>query len=680
MFPTVGLFLTETVQGNMPSTTASLDARPQGQQGNRTLTERASFDRSSVRKTAEEVRSAHSSISTAFRFADFASQFQEASSEIGSFVHTIQRVRDDIFIATRLRQSRRIEDYCASHPEERSWIDNILLDVQSALNDMGVYVENVRVAGDEGGAVGIKRKFEWILSHHHKVRDRQTALLVCHQSLSTAINMMQMVEMGEQPSESGFQTRKMGVIYEAPSQTWLRNGNGSILRSPYSRQKYRVTQRNLGIPSITVDMHGEQKTEVPAINTEPFELPGSTPDDLPDPNNWDLYESPTSPPCPQSNRSETDPNPIQDDKLTELLDDDEPLGNILTGNVPILAQRYRGGARPVRVGVPKAPRHHSMPTTLPYIPQTPSLVEELNRWVSGYNFEHKDAPDEMDTPFTSNGSSPVAPDSANSCPPAIEYAGPKAGEKNRQSVGQRVLKRERAMKRARAVTVPAEDSPTLGQEPLSARKPESPAESPGKNSSEQKKSHDVAIEDASDAKDTEVQIAKTGEAANSNDTVDATQQGLEANNHDATKELENPSPPDKPKDASTAATQNVSTKPKVQTEEQTSEDSETVKTINPLASHPPDVPTNTPPSHDEETLPPLPPSSRVSKDSLSSIPLELRRSDTSKLEAVSLNSKPSVATLGSVETSSSQGDKPMTSMAKRRRARERRLQALYDDD
>jgi hypothetical protein len=256
------------------------------------------------RKSTEDVTKVFSSLSTVFDFADYASSHEKVTSDGEVFVNLLQRVRQDVTEASRLYTSQPVVDYFESWPDKKTWIDAILLDIQRALNDLGVYMETVRVSGDDGGTVGLRRKFDWVLSHQKKLISKQQNLTVCHQSLMTALQVMLTAEMnvafgGQDP------------VYEVPAQPWIQEDARDIFRSPHSRQKWRLSQKNLSLPSIMVsEADGDKLDGMPIgfwtreapnvstahlIDSAPVELPGSTPEDLPLPDNWDLYASPTKP-------------------------------------------------------------------------------------------------------------------------------------------------------------------------------------------------------------------------------------------------------------------------------------------------------------------------------------------------------------------------------------------------
>lgn len=260
MLPTIGLYLPESLYPNYPPESEITETpRAKRRLAERKSSERKSIDRRSIaQKSAEDVSKAVSSLSNLFRFADFVASQDEVSSDVEVFVNLIQHVHRDVTLASNLRASPAVVEYCEYWPGKKAWIDEVLKDVQRALDDINAYVENARVTGDEGGVVRMKQKFEWVLTHHQKLKTRQVALDACHRSLYAAILLMQMVEQGG--VIVGHEPEGMApMVYEAPSQPWLRDDNGDHLRGPHSRQKWRMSQRNLSLPSIMVSESDDNK-------------------------------------------------------------------------------------------------------------------------------------------------------------------------------------------------------------------------------------------------------------------------------------------------------------------------------------------------------------------------------------------------------------------------------------
>jgi hypothetical protein len=354
MIPGAGLYLPQSSHVNYNAATNRTEARPlkhkyfertSAMQGtDKNLNSSRTPSRTSLalsRKSTEDITKVFSSLSTVFDFADYASSHDKVTSDSEVFVNLLQRVRQDVTEASRLYTSQAVTDYFESWPDKKSYVDAILSDIQRALNDIGVFMETVRVSGDDGGSAGLKRKFEWVLSHHKKLIGKQQNLTVCHQSLMTAVHVMMTAEMnvafnGQDP------------VYEAPTRPWIPEDARDIFRSPHSRQKWRLGQRNLSLPSIVVSDTEDDKfggmlsiyhrsnvsaniSLVETVNSAPVELPGSTPDDLPHPDNLDLY----APPPPKQRSASMDEDRIDRPSFwttpaTSMLD------TIPSPNAPIL--------------------------------------------------------------------------------------------------------------------------------------------------------------------------------------------------------------------------------------------------------------------------------------------------------------------------------------------------------
>lgn len=400
------------------------------------LLESSSLDKvPSVRSSSDEFSRSNlsfTSISTALSFANFVTGLHDAPSEIRSLVTIIQRVQEDVERALRLRSSPAVRNYCAERLEDKRWIYNALSDAQRALDDVGRYVENVRVTGssENGSAVKMRSKFDWVLRHHRRLRDRKTTLLFCHQSLSTVINLMQNLQMAE-----------MGALLEGQSGLPMFQTLG--LPSRPSKRHDDATQSvpgttilrdtapgnfNFSTPSITVSEMSEEQLgarlgpgrgmiKVDPLNTDPIELPGSAPQVVSSADNVDLY---SFPPKPTISLFKSASLPEVSETILTLQNVSPGDGNLQQTPVtpptefPQLAKRYRARAQPVQIPSPRGRRHRSLSRTLPYIPQTTSFVSEFTHLFSDHvdTLFHGRAADTPDTlpetqPQSSGHSSPL---------------------------------------------------------------------------------------------------------------------------------------------------------------------------------------------------------------------------------------------------------------------------------
>jgi hypothetical protein len=264
MIPSAGLYLPETLHRRERPTSSQMESektRPkyfQRKPGQPKIEAREAEMPlpSGLDILPPETNDIFSSITTAFHFADFVFTSSRVSSESHALACLIDRVRKDVSEASRLYLSPRISNFLEAWPDKKSWIDSIMIDVRQSLNEIGSYMETFRVAGDDGGAAGLKRRFEWIAGHQKRLMNKQQLLSTCHQSLVTAINTMQTVElcgvtnmMWEDP------------IFEAPVQPWRKTDDAHVLRGPYSRREYRMSQKNLSISSMYLPQPDEDDVE-----------------------------------------------------------------------------------------------------------------------------------------------------------------------------------------------------------------------------------------------------------------------------------------------------------------------------------------------------------------------------------------------------------------------------------
>ncbi|KAH7071274.1 hypothetical protein BKA63DRAFT_418746 [Paraphoma chrysanthemicola] len=253
MLPTAGLFLPETLHrqdrpasGHSESDSARLKyfQRMPGC-GKEATRQKQVHAGSSGSLGGTETVNNFASITTALKFANFVTASSKASAESQTLAFLIHRVQHDLTEASRLYLSPAVRNFLEAWPDRKSWIDIILVDVRRALNDIGSYMDTFRVAGDDGGANGLKRKFEWISGHQKRLQSKQQLLSSCHQSLVTTINIMQTVELCGVTNGTW-----QDPIFEAPVQPWVKNDNAQALRGPYSRREHRISHKNLSLSSV----------------------------------------------------------------------------------------------------------------------------------------------------------------------------------------------------------------------------------------------------------------------------------------------------------------------------------------------------------------------------------------------------------------------------------------------
>jgi hypothetical protein len=273
MLPNAGLFLPETLHrqdrpasGHSETDSARLRyfQRKPGrakEEARQTIVETVSNENVGGTGAIEEC----TSVTTALKFADFVSSSNKASAESHALAFLIHRVQHDLTEGSRLYLSPAVKNFLEAWPDRKSWIDAILVDMRRSLNDIGTYMDTFRVAGDDGGAIGLKRKFEWISGHQKRLHGKQQLLSSCHQSLVTAINIMQTVELCGVTNGTW-----QDPIYEAPVQPWVKYDNSQALRGPYSRREYRMSQKNLSLSSVLLSQAQESKESTSRLRVATF--------------------------------------------------------------------------------------------------------------------------------------------------------------------------------------------------------------------------------------------------------------------------------------------------------------------------------------------------------------------------------------------------------------------------
>ncbi|KAF2025510.1 hypothetical protein EK21DRAFT_76293 [Setomelanomma holmii] len=382
------------------------------------------------------------SITTALKFANFVSSSNKASAESQALAFLIHRVHHDLTEGSRLYLSPAVTNFLEAWPDRKSWIDTILIDVRRALNDIGSYMDTFRVAGDDGGPVGLKRKFEWISSHQKRLQSKQQLLASCHQSLVTAINIMQTVELCGVTNGTW-----QDPIYEAPVQPWVKNDNTQVLRGPYSRRERSFIRQTYF--NRTNEQSSTQFSHDGTSNTNPLfrdlHYPSdheitttcSSLDHFPSPRHSLSGQSRASldsvPPLSHSERLQNagssglgprtsidviKPMPTLDEKTIERNDSTSTTGMITVSQV---AKRYS----PTPVFIKRhVGRHRSLPSELPHVQSQSSLTEDLADWADWLVIpgSQSDKIESIEWDAESNSQSPSI--SVLSCPAVAQVTAP----------------------------------------------------------------------------------------------------------------------------------------------------------------------------------------------------------------------------------------------------------------
>lgn len=190
-------------------------------------------ERSSIttpRASSENVVHVFSKLPIVFDFADYASAQAKLSGENEILLDLIQRVRQDVAEVSQLYATRAVTGYLESLPDKKLWVDNALLDIQRALNDIGTHIEDVKISGDDESLTSLRRKFDLVLSHDEELSNKQRFLTTCHQSLMETLRVLYAVEnsiTGKIPYDETF-------------------------GGPHSSQRLRLSLKNTSLPSILI--------------------------------------------------------------------------------------------------------------------------------------------------------------------------------------------------------------------------------------------------------------------------------------------------------------------------------------------------------------------------------------------------------------------------------------------
>jgi hypothetical protein len=114
----------------------------------------------------------------------------------------IQRVRLDLEETERLLCVPSVKKRLISTPGKLPWINGVINNARSALNEIGKWVERVRADKEGYGSVSWENRVRWVFNDHDKLVTRRMELGASHQALLTVLSYLAPLEQTEAPVDA----------------------------------------------------------------------------------------------------------------------------------------------------------------------------------------------------------------------------------------------------------------------------------------------------------------------------------------------------------------------------------------------------------------------------------------------------------------------------------------------
>ncbi|EFR02005.1 hypothetical protein MGYG_05008 [Nannizzia gypsea CBS 118893] len=114
-------------------------------------------------------------------------KLQAVEEQTTDLLATIRHILDDVCEAQRLRQLKgpRLD------AGERRWMDRIIAETSATAREVALLLEPSRVDRETlQGKIRLRTRLLWVLRDSHKLSDKYARLMVCHQSLMSAITTL----------------------------------------------------------------------------------------------------------------------------------------------------------------------------------------------------------------------------------------------------------------------------------------------------------------------------------------------------------------------------------------------------------------------------------------------------------------------------------------------------------
>jgi len=144
--------------------------------------------------TFVETREAYPAVETTFQFSKFAGQLPGVDAANLTFICLIEKIREDIDETERLLGIPSIHAVLENSPRKRTWVNNGIHNIESALNDIGLFIERIRLDKDDLSMNSFERRVQLVLQSSGKLENQRSELATCHQTLIAMLNVLSPLE------------------------------------------------------------------------------------------------------------------------------------------------------------------------------------------------------------------------------------------------------------------------------------------------------------------------------------------------------------------------------------------------------------------------------------------------------------------------------------------------------
>jgi len=147
-----------------------------------------------MKMTAFGVEDAYPAIESTFNFSKYASQLSDVDAANHNFVRILERVRSDINETERLLCIPTIHSVVENSPLKRTWIKNGIHNIKSALSDIGLFIERIRLDKNSGDPSNFATRVRLVLQNFGRLENQCSELATCHQTLIAILNILSPLE------------------------------------------------------------------------------------------------------------------------------------------------------------------------------------------------------------------------------------------------------------------------------------------------------------------------------------------------------------------------------------------------------------------------------------------------------------------------------------------------------